>query len=506
MMDRLFLNGNIVMMEGSDHTVFSGMIIRDNKVLSFGSVDYLTGLSPKAEIIDLEGAYVFPTAFCNDASLYTKALETYYPSLKQARDWQQIFDILLAADQNLTQDQWLVATGYDTQNLAEHKPPKRVVLDALFPTRPVMLTALDQNAGVLNTAAIKMIGLASIENAEEEQIYGDDFSSCYRFVIRPNSEALMKVAAKAQTSYLRQGFSTIEEMVLSEQSLAFYRRLSGFDLLDICVSMYPGVSEFDYVNSMFYGNKDKKIYVGGCKLVVDGLPEKNQAYMRAPYTGDRSERGTLLMTEKELMDAIMFAHSRNTSVLAECNGDAACDLVLDCLLKAQEMGRLPKRVALRSPQFLPADRIADVKKVGAIPVFAVQSNYLYGDVMMRQLGVARAAKNNPCALALNNEIPFRIKLDPSCQNVLHAIWCAADRSTKNGVLLGREQAIQPKDAIKALIAGAAKYYEPGIAKGQMLIGNQADFVMLDANPITAKTSDLNKIKILGTYLNGKHVL
>lgn len=65
--------------------------------------------------------------------------------------------------------------------------------------------------------------------------------------------------------------------------------------------------------------------------------------------------------------------------------------------------------------------------------------------------------------------------------MLETIWCAVNRQTKTGVLLGEDEKVSPLDALKAVTKNVAyQYFEEDI-KGTLKEGKLADLVILDKN-------------------------
>jgi predicted amidohydrolase YtcJ len=61
------------------------------------------------------------------------------------------------------------------------------------------------------------------------------------------------------------------------------------------------------------------------------------------------------------------------------------------------------------------------------------------------------------------------------------------------------------DALKALTIWAAyQHFEESI-KGSLEVGKQADFVVLDADPLTVEATNIKNMKVLKTVNNDKTV-
>ena len=88
-------------------------------------------------------------------------------------------------------------------------------------------------------------------------------------------------------------------------------------------------------------------------------------------------------------------------------------------------------------------------------------------------------------------------------NMLETIWCAVNRKTKDGVILGENQKISVIDALKAITINAAYQYSEENIKGSIERGKQADFVILSENPINIDCDKIKDILVLETIKNGQ---
>ena len=89
--------------------------------------------------------------------------------------------------------------------------------------------------------------------------------------------------------------------------------------------------------------------------------------------------------------------------------------------------------------------------------------------------------------------------------MLETIWCAVNRITKNGVLLGEEERVSPLDALKAVTKNAAyQYFEEDI-KGTLKEGKLADLVILDKNILKVDPMEIKDIQVLETIKEGETI-
>ena len=89
--------------------------------------------------------------------------------------------------------------------------------------------------------------------------------------------------------------------------------------------------------------------------------------------------------------------------------------------------------------------------------------------------------------------------------MLETIWCAVNRITKNGGLLGEEERVSPLDALKAVTKNAAyQYFEEDI-KGTLKEGKVADLVILDKNILKVDPMEIKDIQVLETIKEGETI-
>jgi predicted amidohydrolase YtcJ len=150
--------------------------------------------------------------------------------------------------------------------------------------------------------------------------------------------------------------------------------------------------------------------------------------------------------------------------------------------------------------------------VGSIDEFGVSNMtdfiahcYYWGDTHIENFGYERARKISPAGSALKDGIMFTFHQDTPVvePDMMRTVWCAVNRITKNGVVLGEDERIPVLEALKAVTINVARQYGEDITKGSIEPRKNADFIILSDDPLTSDPMKLSEIKVVKTYRAGK---
>ena len=83
------------------------------------------------------------------------------------------------------------------------------------------------------------------------------------------------------------------------------------------------------------------------------------------------------------------------------------------------------------------------------------------------------------------------------------MWCAVNRHTKSGEVLGPDERISVERAMEAATIGAARQLKLDHEVGSIQSGKYADFAILDADPYEVDPMDLKNIGVWGTLVGGE---
>ena len=505
-MKTLFYNAKVITMD--DDKLAEALSINDDQIVKVGSDEELQAENYDQKI-DMEGKTILPGFIDAHSHLSSYAGTFTQADLEAAKSFSEIKETLLsfAKEANLTSGQWLVANGYDHNRLAEKKHPTKEFLDRIFPDNPVILQHQSGHFGVFNSLALEKLNLQGTDNDgyEEENAYIEAIKK----VPLSDANTLLRSYQKAFEGYASYGITTVQEGMMVKAMVPMYQLLLHNDSFKLDVVGYPQINDADLFYNSFPNHKTyhQHFRLGGYKIILDGSPQGRTAWMRTPYIGTE-EYGISSMKDEEVEKALVKALNDHQQLLAHCNGDRAAQQLLSMADKVNRPEELKAiRPVIIHGQLLGIDQLPEVKRLGFIPSFFIAHVYHWGDIHIENFGLSRASQISPANSALKEKILFTFHQDAPVikPDMLETVWCASNRLTKKGILLGEEEIIPVKEALKAVTINAAYQYGEEETKGSLTKGKKADLVILDKNPLEVDKKNLREIKVLQTYKDGKLV-
>lgn len=121
------------------------------------------------------------------------------------------------------------------------------------------------------------------------------------------------------------------------------------------------------------------------------------------------------------------------------------------------------------------------------------------------IGPDRAQQLDACASALAAGVPLAIHSDAPVTPLgpLFTAWCAVNRITPKGRLLGEAERISVPQALHAITLGAAWTLGLDGEIGSIECGKRADFCVLEDDPLAMDPMALKDARVWGTLLSGR---
>jgi predicted amidohydrolase YtcJ len=184
-------------------------------------------------------------------------------------------------------------------------------------------------------------------------------------------------------------------------------------------------------------------------------------------------------TDTEVEEAFRRAAADRAQLTVHCNGDAACEQMIETCLRLKSAGVPLYRPVMLHAQLLRAEQLPRVAEAGIIPSFFISAIPAFGDELVNALG-ERAKELCPAGSAAENGILFTLHQDAPVlpPDPRMAIDAAVKREAASGSVLGEAQRISREAALAALTANAAYQCFEENTKGKLRPGFSGDVVIL----------------------------
>ncbi|MBT5498658.1 MAG: amidohydrolase [Alphaproteobacteria bacterium] len=250
-----------------------------------------------------------------------------------------------------------------------------------------------------------------------------------------------------------------------------------------------------------------RLRLGIIKVVADGSIQGFSARLRWPGYYNGAPNGLWYLTPEQLQEIFDLALENGLQVHIHNNGDEATELVLDCMERALRKHPNPtNRFTLQHTQLANAAQFRRMKTLGMCVNLFPNHHYYWGDQhYAKTVGPERAQRMNACATALREGVPLAIHSDAPVTPLgpLFTAWCAVNRQTPSGRILGAHERISAADALRTITLGAAYTLKLDDEIGSIECGKRADFAVLEDDPTETSDADLKDVGIWGVVLGGR---
>ena len=500
--DLILLNGKIFTADTARPYV-AALAITGNKILATGSTRAMQKLAAAhTQILDLRGKTVVPGF--NDAHDHLGWLlrgknafvtEFSVPGLPK----HAVRDSLARLVRNAAPGQWL--SGTIGLTVFRDRTVRRPFLDSIAPNNPVVLEVQWGHGMVVNSQALRALGLADTapdplggwyeREPGTRRLSGamDEYAQFpfWQALATANPRVLVEGLRAHAQEELSFGITTVQNLnsTLPGNAARQYFAEAALPVRTRVIAM-PGTTdqgrrlrEWTQPAAAAAGSLT---YFSGIKYVVDGTSLEQDALRTTPYPGRPGWYGRLNFPPDTLRRILQEALASDRQLLLHVTGDSATALVLHLMkdLAPAEVWRR-RRVRIEHGTGIRAATARDVQALGLVVVHTPQ----YG-------------LQSPLRTWLTMGIPLALGPDGDINPFL-AILRATTQQAVAGENLSREQ------AVRAYTWGGAYAEFAEATKGTLQPGRLADLAVLSQDVFSVPAPQLPAIRSVLTVLNGKIV-
>jgi len=552
----IYINASIITLETEQPTA-EAMFIEGGLIKAIGTKQTILKLKTKrTKIIDLKGLTILPGFIDSHTHVAISAFLDPMIDLSgfKHKTAKAVWRYLAEQAKTKKPGEWVVGKGIDPVLVEDLTAPNLAFLDSLVPNNPLVLISQSLHSYWVNTKTLNKVGLDKFtKDPSPSSFYEKDslgnltgliaeqkaflpiLEQLQKAVLTP--KIMMNATVKVLNAYAKNGNTSVVSagiQINDAKPLRLYEFLASdkpkfidqfLSKLGILPQRVPLPRHFIYIRQ----DKDfllpdkptiNDFYsILGVKLWYDGSPYTGSMFLNEPYLNSEfclnslrvpiNSRGAALIDKDSLVDIIANYNAKDWQIAVHAQGDAATDEVIKAFAKANKIKDLTqKRNRLEHCLLLSELDMAQLKQLNMTPNFHINHIYYYGKTLKNEIiGADRSQLMLPVATAIKAGLTVSLHADQPMfeSKPFRLIQTAVERQTKEGDTIGFNQKNSVLEGLKAMTINAAWQIHKEDKLGSLKVGKYADFIVVDKNPLEIPTSDLEKIKILSTFINGTMV-
>ena len=387
--------------------------------------------------------------------------------------------------------------------------PSKEVLDKISKDIPIAINSADYHSIWVNSKVLEMLNInANTKDIEGGIIERDPITKEPTGTFREKAhEYIVANLPDYSVEEYKKAILKYQEEALSYGIVALYDPLLNYFSND-------AYNLFDALNKKKSFGKNFKVI--GVKLYVDGVISGKTAYLLEDYNNSPGYKGDLKWNYDALKYVCEQAEKLGLNIHIHAIGDGAVDVSIDALeYLRNKTGNTNNRHAITHIQLIDN---SNIKRLYSNNIIAVLNPYWfykqdgwYYELELPYLGKERADREYPMksffdenvVVTTSSDYPVTIPAIP-----LDAIQIGVTRMNLNGdtnSLLTPSEIVSIEGMISTVTFNGAyqTFVEDKI--GSIAVGKNADFIILDNDIFTTPKTNISKINILKTFINGKVV-
>ena len=508
-------------------TVTTGFLVRDRRIAAVGEADGAGGLiaaaGRDASVVDLGAATVVPgliDAHCH-ISMLAYLLTGADCSPAAAPSIAAIGARLAATAPG--PEGWITGSGYAEYKLTDGRHPTRADLDAAVGDVPCVLFHLSLHLCVVNSAALRELGLTDVSPDPDHGWLGRDadghldgrlIETLALDLLGANMRRRLETLDGAgRAAFVRRagdhlaslGITSCSDAAADAGTFLALREAERRGELPVRVSVMFTYPEAGWLlrAGMTTGFGSDRLRIGAIKLFCDGGMSSRTAAVDEPYEVEPYDTGLLWYEPEALAAIIRECDAAGFQVAIHAQGERGIRTTLAAYDAVVAPGNPLRHRIEHGGCFTPELR-AVAARLGIHVVSQPAFFSALGDGYIEAFGAARTAGLYPYAslrdagvlVAGSSDAPV-IDASP-----LTAMRDAIVRRTDGGGHVAEAEAIPADEALAMYTRNAAFVLHREDAVGSLEVGKLADFTVLDRNPLTAAPETLAETVVLRTVVGG----
>ena len=466
--------------------------------------------SRRSRIINCERKTLLPGFIDTHVHLISQAKSYVSLNFSSKKNYNSIIAVQSAIQNcaiNRNAGKWIFGFGYNEFYLAEGRHPTRWDLDQAAPNHPVKLTHRSGHAHVLNSLALKLVGITKYTGdpdgslIERDLTTGEPTGLLHEMgnflsdrIPRITAGELEKGLRMANDAFLSWGITSLQDASYRNDAKRVMLVHSWLEahLLKPRVNMMLGFKTFKEKDfqSLFTQLKKSRCHVTTIKIILDDTT------------------GNLHPSLPKLKEMVYEIHKSGLQVaihtIGESTLEAACSAVqfaLDALPKKNHRHRI------EHCSVCPPHLAKQMKHLDMMVVTQPSFIYYQGERYLKTVPDEQLKHLYPIKTLLHHGI--RVAGSSDCPiappNPLIGMYAAISRKNQAGEFVGKSQNISVMSALRMYTQNGAYALFEETVKGSISPGKVADLVILNGDPMRLPHDELLHLQVDMTIIGGEVV-
>jgi predicted amidohydrolase YtcJ len=252
-----------------------------------------------------------------------------------------------------------------------------------------------------------------------------------------------------------------------------------------------------------FGNDRYKL--GPLKIMIDGSSSGPTASTLKPYASKPDFSGILAMTQEQVDDIIIRAHSAGWQVTSHAVGDRAVTMIVDAIEKAlKKYPRENHRHRIEHCAMINGELLDRIKKLGIEPIANPIFLYEFGDGYMVNYGKERAYKMFTAKSFIDKGIIAAGSSDcpVTFSSPILNMHLAVNRETQKGQVINADERVTIEQALRMFTYNGAYASFDENKKGTIEVGKLADLVVLSGSLYNTPIDKIKDLCVDMTFIDG----
>jgi predicted amidohydrolase YtcJ len=505
------------------------LAVRDEKIFCIGSISQIMldcGGAESHDVVQLKGQFVMPGF--NDAHVHIGGAgrDKLNVQLNGATSIADVQKLIKAAADHHKAGEWILGSGWDQTRWPDQKFPSRLDLDQAAPDNPVYLDHVSGHIAVVNSLALKHAEITAetpnppggeIERFADSEATGVLKENAKEMVTQripdPPDAERQKGIELVFEELASNGVTSVQDFSAWEDYLAYIQLKQDKKLTVRITEWLPFTASTDDLQNMRSegGTTDPWLRTGALKGFLDGALGTRTAALLAPYSDDPSTSGIVTIDPEKLKSMAIVRDRLGFQLAFHAIGDKANRTALDTFESILRVNPpRDRRDRIEHAQVVAPE---DVPRFGELKVIAsMQPAHELND--MRWAGQRLGPERSKGAYAWNSlqkagaKLAFGTDYHVEPIDPRRGLYACVTRAGLDGTPPGGwipDEKLPLANCISAYTSGSAYAEFMEGKKGELKVGEFADFVVLSEDLTKIAPTQILKTEVLRTVVGGRTV-